>query len=288
MKSILLWLGLVLLSTAQAGPLRLLALDWAAAETAQALGVTPVGMAQLTDYRIWSGGMPMPDSVVNVGLRMEPNLELIARLKPDLILIAPIQQGLQPLLQRIAPVRVIEFNSYQQPDSYRQAQAATRQLAIWLDRQAEAEMLISRTGATLDALANQLGEDAPPLYLFRFADRRHLWLLGEHSLFGGALASVGIPVIPQPRSNLWGFTSVPLTALTGRAQAQLVYIEPLPFKDMNEMQDNQLWRQLPAVRAGRVIALPAVWLGNGLPSVERFASLLSHHWRSVEAGHGRE
>ena len=288
MKSLLLWLGLALLSTAQAAPLRLLSLDWAAAETAQALGVTPVGMAQLADYRIWSGGMPMPELVVNVGLRMEPNLELIARLKPDLILIAPIQQGLRPLLQRIAPVRVIEFNSYQQPDSYRQAQAATRQLAIWLDRQAEAESLIARTGATLQALAAQVGEDAPPLYLFRFADRRHLWLLGEQSLFGGALTSVGFRVLRRGPSNLWGFTTEPLTALMVAPQAQLVYIEPLPFASMDELKDNQLWQQLPAVRAGRVIGLPAVWLGNGLPSVERFAVLLSRHWSLMEAGHGRE
>lgn len=285
MRIILLWLGLLLLPAVQAAPLRLLALDWAAAETAQALGVTPVGMAQLTDYRIWSGGMPMPESVVNVGLRMEPNLELIARLKPDLILIAPIQQGLLPLLQRIAPVRIIEFNSYQQPDCYRQAQAATRQLAIWLDRQAEAETLIARTGATLQTLAQRLGGQIPPLYLFRFADRRHLWLLGEHSLFGGALASVGIPVIRQPQSNLWGFATLPLTALTETPQAQLVYIEPLPFMGMSEMADNQLWQQLPAVRAGRVIALPAVWLGNGLPSVTRFAELLSRHWTGQEVGH---
>ena len=159
MRFMLLWLWLGLAGGVQAAPLRLLSLDWAAAETAQALGVTPVGMAQLADYRIWSGGMPMPSSVVDVGLRMEPNLELIARLKPDLILIAPIQQGMQPLLQRIAPVRIIEFNSYLQPDSYRQAQVATRQLGHWLDRQPAAETLIARTQADLQALAGGLRLD---------------------------------------------------------------------------------------------------------------------------------
>lgn len=279
MRSVLLWLWLGLAFGAQAAPLRLLSLDWAAAETAHALGVTPVGMAQLADYRIWSGGMPMPSSVVDVGLRMEPNLELIARLKPDLILIAPIQQGLQPLLQAIAPVRIIAFNSYQQPDNYRQAQVATRQLGGWLRRQAEAEQLIVRTTESLAALAAQHSAEAVPIYLFRFADRRHLWLLGEQSLFGGALASVGFRVQQQGASNLWGFSTEPLTSLLAHPEAQLIYIEPLPFASMAELKDNQLWQQLPAVRAGRVLALPAVWLGNGLPSVARFASLLSRQWQ---------
>jgi len=283
MRFMLLWLWLGLACGVQAAPLRLLSLDWAAAETAQALGVTPVGMAQLADYRIWSGGMPMPSSVVDVGLRMEPNLELIARLKPDLILIAPIQQGMQPLLQRIAPVRIIEFNSDQQPDGYRQAQLATRQLGDWLDRQPEAETLIARTQADLQALARVMGKQAPPLYLFRFADRRHLWLLGEQSLFGGALSSVGLRVLRQGASNLWGFTTEPLTSLMTHPEAQLVYIEPLPFASMDEMKANQLWQQLPAVRAGRVMALPAVWLGNGLPSVARFAALLARQWSSEVA-----
>ena len=56
----LMLLGLLLVSRVQAAPLRVVALDWACAETAQALGVTPVGMAQLADYRLWSGDLPMP------------------------------------------------------------------------------------------------------------------------------------------------------------------------------------------------------------------------------------
>ena len=100
----LMLLGLLLVSRVQAAPLRVVALDWACAETAQALGVTPVGMAQLADYRLWSGDLPMPQSVVDVGLRMEPNLELIRALRPDLILLSPMQQASVPLLERIGRI----------------------------------------------------------------------------------------------------------------------------------------------------------------------------------------
>ena len=72
-----------------------------------------------------SGDLPMPQSVVDVGLRMEPNLELIRALRPDLILLSPMQQASVPLLERIAPVQLVAFNAPEQPDSYQQARVAT-------------------------------------------------------------------------------------------------------------------------------------------------------------------
>ena len=61
-------LGLLWAAPVWAALPRVVALDWASAETAQALGVTPVGMAQLADYRIWSGDMPMPDMMRMMGM----------------------------------------------------------------------------------------------------------------------------------------------------------------------------------------------------------------------------
>lgn len=263
---------------------RVVALDWASGETALALGVVPVGFAQIPDYRIWSGDMPMPAAVVDVGLRMEPNLELIRALRPDLILIAPLQATLRPQLARIAPVQVVTFNDAQQPDGYLQAKLATRELAVRLGRRPAAEALIAQSDAALAALGRRL-QGAPPLYLLRFADRRHAWVLGRQSLFGGALAAAGVPLAMQEATNAWGFSNLPLTDLAKVPEAQLLYVDPLPFADLSVLDDNQLWRQLPAVQAGRVLGLPAVWLGNGLPSVLRFSQLLAERWPNPqEAG----
>ena len=276
-----LWLcGLMLAAPVWAALPRVVALDWASAETAQALGVTPVGMAQLADYRIWSGNMPMPESVVDVGLRMEPNLELIRALRPDLILISPMQQGALPLLQRLAPVRTIAFNSFEQPDGYQQARQATRELARLLSRPAEGEALLAETERALVSLGKRLQAQGKvrPLYLLRFADRRHGWVLGANSLFGGGLTSVGVPLAWQRSTNLWGFASVPLTALMDEPEAVVVYIEPLPFPALTSLRTNQLWQRLPAVREGRVVGLPPVWLGNGLPSLIAFSQLLAERW----------
>ena len=278
--TIVMLLGLLLVPVVHSASLRVVALDWACAETAQALGVTPVGMAQLADYRLWSGDMPMPESVVDVGLRMEPNLELIRALRPDLILLSPMQQASVPLLERIAPVQIIAFNTPEQPDSYQQARVATRQLARLLGRPAQGERLLRATEQALTRLGERLRANGEPrpVYLLRFADRRHGWVLGANSLFGGGLAAAGVTLAWRQQTNLWGCSTVPLTALMAEPEAVVVYIAPLPFPSMAALDDNQLWRRLPAVREGRLVGLPPVWLGNGLPSLIAFSRLLAAHW----------
>lgn len=290
------WIGVILAGfwslSLSAAPLRLVSLDWAAAETAIALGVPPVGMAQVRDYRIWSGPMPMPATVVDVGLRMEPNLELLASLKPDLILISPLQAGLSETLSRIAPVRQIEFNRQQQPDSLLQGIQATRTLAGWLERPAAGEALIARTQVAIQTLARQVkaGGRPRPVYLLRLADRRHGWVLGERSLFGSAAKAAGIPLAWQGETNLWGFASVPLTALMAEPAAVVMPIAPWPFADLHALDSNRLWQALPAIQAGRLVPLDPVWLGNGLPSLLAFCQQLQTRWsqQAVELSQPQE
>lgn len=282
---LLLALGLWLAGPAQAAALpRLVVLDWASAETLVALGVPPVGMAQVPDYRIWSGDMPVPETVADVGLRMEPNLERIQALHPDGIVISPMQEGLRPLLARIAPVHTITFNSAQQPDGYRQAELATRDLGLLVGRPAQAEQLIAATRQAIARLVAPLaGQGTPrPIYLLRFADRHHAWVLDSRSLFGGALRAGGIPLAWQGESNLWGFATLPLTSLRQQPQALIIAIAPWPFRSLAELDHSPLWQQLPAVRAGRLLTLPPVWLGNGLPSVQRFCQLLAAAWTPAQ------
>ena len=263
-----------------AAPARLVVLDWASAETLVALGVPPVGMAHVPDYRIWSGDMPLPPEVADVGLRMEPNLERIQALRPDGIVISPMQEGLRPLLTRIAPVHTITFNSAQQPDGYRQAEQATRDLGQLVGRATQADQLIATTRAAVQQLLAPLQAQGSlrPLYLLRFADRHHAWVLDGHSLFGGALQAGGARLAWQGQSNLWGFATLPLTSLRQVPQALIIAIAPWPFRSLAELDHSPLWQQLPAVRAGRLLTLPPVWLGNGLPSVQRFCHLLAAAW----------
>lgn len=66
---------------------RVIALEWVYAENLLALGIQPVGVADIQGYKQYVNVQPsLTESVVDVGTRQEPNLEAIAQLKPDLIL----------------------------------------------------------------------------------------------------------------------------------------------------------------------------------------------------------
>lgn len=68
---------------------RVVALEWTYAEDVLAVGVQPVGVADIENYKKWVNIEPkLDDQVADVGTRQEPSLESIAALEPDLIITA--------------------------------------------------------------------------------------------------------------------------------------------------------------------------------------------------------
>ncbi|MEG7487427.1 ABC transporter substrate-binding protein, partial [Enterobacter hormaechei] len=63
-------------------PHRIVALEWLPVELMMALGVTPYGVADIPNYTLWVNEPKLPDSVIDIGLRTEPNLELLTQMKP--------------------------------------------------------------------------------------------------------------------------------------------------------------------------------------------------------------
>ena len=80
---------------------RIAALSWEPAEHLLQLGITPLTVADAADYRDWVVHPTLPAEVVNVGSRTEPNLERLAQLHPELILITPL---LDRKLGEISPI----------------------------------------------------------------------------------------------------------------------------------------------------------------------------------------
>src|SRR5690554_7674114 len=57
---------------------RVATVDWTLVETLMSLGVVPVAAAQIKDYQAWVAEPALPESVVDIGLRGQPNRELAA------------------------------------------------------------------------------------------------------------------------------------------------------------------------------------------------------------------
>lgn len=262
-------------------PLRLVVLDWGLAETLLAMGIAPIGIAEIEGYHDNVVEPPVPDGVQDVGLRLAPSLEVIQQLAPDLILVNSSQESQRAMLERIAPVRAFAiYTDAGMP--YRHALGTTLQLGRLCGDEARARELIDQSAgvlrqshAVLAASKARQGARPRPLYLIRFFDVRHIGVFGARSLFQDVMDALGVVNAWQGPTDYWGIGVAGLEKLAASPDAGVLYFEPLPAGVAEHLDTNRLWHALPAVSAGRVDSLPSFWGFGMLPSAARFARELT-------------
>ena len=253
---------------------RIATVDWTIAETLLALGVTPLAVGDVSAYRAWVGEPLLPAEVVDIGLRAQPNRELLAELKPDRILISPLAAPLAPTLSRIAPVQSIALYD-PQTDLWQRLHEATLTIAALVNKTAEAERLLAGLDRDLAQIRAALPADLPPLLVVQFIDERHVRVFGRHSLFEAVMQRLGLRNAWQGETNAWGFSVASIEQFMALPAARLVVVDPIPVGVSERLQEPGLWQHLPLVQQAPVLHLPAVWSFGGVLAARRFASLLN-------------
>ncbi|WP_442778052.1 iron-siderophore ABC transporter substrate-binding protein [Halomonas sp. PBN3] len=271
------WLaGLLAMLVTTAAPMaatpRLATLDWTLAETLVALDAPPLAVAQVEAYHAWVDEPALPATTIDLGLRSQPNLELLASLAPERILVSPMFANLVPRLERIAPVESLALYRPER-DTWTEMRELTRSLGDLVGRPEAAERLIDNTEARLASLRGRLDGDEPPLVMVQFMDARHVRVFGDHGLFQAVLRRLGLENAWGGPTNAWGFSLVGLEALAG-LEARLVVVEPYPAGVRDALAEGGLWEHLVEASEGAPIILPPVWSFGALPSAARFAELL--------------
>ncbi|MGB6240929.1 MAG: ABC transporter substrate-binding protein [Castellaniella sp.] len=250
---------------------RILTLDWTLAETLTALGRAPDGVAQIDDYHSWVGAPRLPADTIDLGLRSQPSMELMAALKPDLILTTPMFAGMEDRLSTISPIRSLPLYD-PAADTWRSIEAMTRALGSLTRRTQAAERLIKDTRTMLHD-ARPGFANSEPLLILQIADERHVRIYGGASLYQAVLDRLGLRNAWSGPVNDWGYHLAGWHELAG-IDGRMVIIQPAPLGALERIQKNSLWRQLPIANRRPPIVLPAVWSLGGLPSAQRFAQLL--------------
>ncbi|MFO7858177.1 MAG: iron-siderophore ABC transporter substrate-binding protein [Ectothiorhodospiraceae bacterium] len=253
---------------------RIATLDWTLAETLVALDVTPVAVAQVDAYHAWVGEPRLPDAVHDLGLRGQPNLERLATLEPDHILISPRFANLAPRLERIAPVTQMALYTGETA-IWPAIRSLTRDVGAIANREAAADQLLTDTEARIRELGERLtpAERERPVAVIQFVDARHVRVFGAGSLFQGVIERLGLTNAWAGGTNAWGFQVVALERLAD-LDARLVVVRPFPEGVAAQLERPGLWQQLPSVRNGTTVTLPPIWSFGALPSARRFAEVL--------------
>lgn len=202
---------------------RIVALDWAMAETLAALDAPLIAVAEAPLYAQRVVQPALPPRTHDVGLRSWPNLEALRALRPDLIVTMEGYGTAPARLARIAPVHALPLYSAERRPLDLARQAVT-DLAALTGRASHGARLLAR----LDwAAARALTFDRP-LLIVKFVDDRLLDIYGPGSLFHDMLAPMGLRNAFDGPTNSWGFATAGLDQLARLPQARLVIIAPTP------------------------------------------------------------
>ncbi|MER7581463.1 iron-siderophore ABC transporter substrate-binding protein [Kitasatospora sp. NPDC097691] len=245
-------------------PKRVVVLDSGELDDVTLLGITPVGA--VSPHMKTEGGFPnyLKDKIKDtkdVGPMNEPNLELIASLKPDLILSSKVRHAkVYSQLNAIAPTVLAETTGFPWKENlalYAQA----------LGKEDEAKKAL----ADYEARAKKLGEEIrtkfngtmPTASVVRFVTGPTR-LYAKSSYSGVVLKDVGLT---RPASQDVDQNIIEVSAeQINQADADLVFVttadDPTKTKE-SEVQQTPVWQGLNAVKNNKVFNVPdETWMSG--------------------------
>jgi ferric hydroxamate transport system substrate-binding protein len=244
-------------------------LEWSEAEDLAALGVMPVGVAQVDDFKTWVNTVELDDSVTDVGLRSEPSIDAIAGLQPDLIITEADRSRSQiEDLEEFAPVLVTEGTD--QSDNIGQMRTNLEMIATAVGKEDVADQLLADFEASIDEGRQAIEEAGMTDATFAAA---HGWseggsvairMFGEGSLFSDVAEELGLSNAWTGKVDEWGLTTTDVEAMTQLGDTHFMYIAPEDNVFAQELPDNPIWQGLPFVENGNVYELDGgTWAFGG-------------------------
>lgn len=264
------------------GPARkVVGLEWGVIEHLVALGVMPVGAADVEGYGNWVSAEPLDDSVRDVGVRGEPSIDAIAALAPDLVVAAAgLPDGAITQLEQFVPVLVVPGGDA--ADTIGQMRENVQLIATATGTEDAAEQLLSDFDATLTdgaAALEQAGLAGQP---FAFMDsyldgsRVSIRPFADGSLVSDVTERLGlVNAWPGEGDKEYGLAETDVEGLTVLPpDVHFLYIA-----NNNDGGDaftealggNAIWQSLPFVQSGDVHRLPdGIWMFGGPSSMEQY------------------
>ncbi|MET9961985.1 iron-siderophore ABC transporter substrate-binding protein [Streptomyces sp. NPDC006326] len=256
----------------KAQPKRVVVLDSGELDDVTLLGITPVGA--VSPHMKTEGGFPnyLKDKIKDtkdVGPMTEPNLELIASLKPDVILSSKVRHGkVFDKLNAIAPTVLAETTGLPWKENlalYAQA----------LGKETEAKKALDDYQARAAKLGQAIKEKnsgtVPTASVVRFV-AGPTRLYQKASFSGTVLKDVGLA---RPASQDVDAAMLDVSAEEiNKADADLVFVtvadDPTKTKQ-SEVQSTAVWQGLNAVKNGKVFNVPdETWMsGIGVQAADQ-------------------
>ncbi|MFG3497092.1 ABC transporter substrate-binding protein [Streptomyces sp. NPDC047928] len=250
---------------------KVVALEWTYAEDLLALGVSPVGVADVKGYDQWvTGGPRFDESVKDVGTRQAPSLETIKVLKPDLIITSRLRsEANYEQLDEIAPT--LMFDPYAKDGEFEEMRTTLKTIGTAVGRADAADRALKELDARLQAARTRIadgrknGAEVTVARGYTTDGAAVVEVLTDSTIPGGLLPRLGLRNAWTGKADAYGMSRVDIEGLKPVEKSSLVYVAA-ENDDVfaTSLPKNALWRNLDFARNKRVHALdPGTWFFGG-------------------------
>lgn len=260
---------------------RVAVLEWQQIEDALTLCVTPVAVADAEGYTTWDTAEALPEGVVDVGTRQEPNLDALFATNPDLVIVEATGADDEILSQLEAyDVPVIATIGADAADPIAKMLATFDLIAEATGREERADVVKDEFDAYLADAKGALADADLPTTDFVFFDG---WIdggnvalrpFGQGSLIGELGEELGL-------TNAWtgevdaayGLGQTDIEGMLAVGDATLLHTGTVG-DDSDEflaaLDGNSIWKTVPAVAEERIYSFPAgIWTFGGPRSAQQ-------------------
>lgn len=262
-------------------PQRVVALDWVYIEDVLAVGVQPVGAADIEGYKTWvKVKVPLGADVQDVGKRFEPNLEQIAALKPDLIIgVKYRHEKIAEQLKAIAPTLIFDpFSPEATQDPYKEMEETFKTIADVLGKKDEGNKMLDNLNAVYSSAKeklkdNKAGANYVLTQAFSVENAVTFRLFTDNSMAAHLMSKLGFTnAYKSDKLEEFGFSETSVEALTKVQEVSLITMNQTDDNTLNNfMKDNPVWKNLDFVKENRIFALGGdTWPFGGPLSAETF------------------
>ena len=256
---------------------RVVALEWALVEDLLAVGVKPVGVADVKGYNTWVSSEPLDPKTKDVGLRQEVSIDAVAELDPDLILGDSTNTCGKTLSQFEKIADVLCFKGTDPKDQFGYMQDQFTAIATAVGKEEEAKK-------ALDALDAKIADGKKKIAAAGLAGKEfagaHGWtdkgaplirMFGHNSLGSEIAERMGMKNGWKGKTDEWGLTTTDVEGMTKLGDVHFFYIAPEDNIFKTTLPKNRIWRNLEFVKKKQVYEIDGgTWLFGGPTSCGQF------------------
>jgi ABC-type Fe3+-hydroxamate transport system substrate-binding protein len=262
----------------------IVSLEWGLTENLIALGVKPVGAADVKGHNDYDKITPLDAKTPDVGSRSEPSLDAIMALKPDLVVTTiDLPETVIAQLAGRVPVLALRGSDASDPIGYMRKTVTT--LAEVTGKQEQGKKLLSdfdaKVASAKDTLAKAGKTGAPFIMADGYLDagKVSIRLFTPGSFLGAISAQLGL-------NNQWttggdkdyGLATTDVEGLTKITDAKTTFLYTASDVDGDFTQSlagNAVWKQLPFNQSTKPLRIrDGIWMFGGPPSANAYIDAL--------------